>query len=310
MGELPIKITLPDGFLDEEIRCGYKVSSKMKAVWAVELDLYKELLRVCDKYNLELFADGGTILGAVRHGGFIPWDDDMDFLMSRADYDKLCDVAEKEFKEPYFWQTEQTSPGIIRGHAQLRNSYTTGCIEDDFKFNFNKGIFIDIFPHDSVPEDKKERERYLLTIGKLIKKCRRYQSYYFGINESKGIKKIIKNFIIYFYKHLSIQYSSKPYIKWENAMKKYEKTNTSLWADLFMVDYSRLDWNVKSKKWYDYSLDKEFEFLKVKIPKGYEEYLSHLYGNWKEFKIGTSVHGGCIFEPYIPYTEYCLAERK
>lgn len=63
-----LNIELPKGFLEEEVRCGYTVTRKMKEVWAVELDLLKEFKRVCNKYDLKYCADGGTLLGAIRHG--------------------------------------------------------------------------------------------------------------------------------------------------------------------------------------------------------------------------------------------------
>ena len=138
-----LNIELPKGFLEEEVRCGYTVTRKMKEVWAVELDLLKEFKRVCNKYDLKYCADGGTLLGAIRHQGFIPWDDDLDIAMLRKDFEKLNEVAPAEFKKPYFWQTEETDKGSARGHAQLRNSDTTGIIKNEYEHqrnnNFNQG---------------------------------------------------------------------------------------------------------------------------------------------------------------------------
>ena len=116
-----LNIVLPDGFLNEEVRCGYTVTKQMKEVWAVELDMLEKLLSVCKKHDIKIFASGGTMLGAVRHQGFIPWDDDIDMMMFRDDYEKLCKVAQEEFEYPYFFQTEYTDVGSLRGHAQLRN---------------------------------------------------------------------------------------------------------------------------------------------------------------------------------------------
>ena len=99
-----LKIQLPEGFLNEEVRCGYVVTHEMKKAWAVMLDLLAELDRVCKKNNIKYYANGGTMLGAVRHKGFIPWDDDIDVMMFREDYDRLMEIGPKEFTYPYFFQ--------------------------------------------------------------------------------------------------------------------------------------------------------------------------------------------------------------
>ena len=91
--------------LNEEVMDGHTVTADMKKLWAVEMDLAKKLLEVCKKYNLKIWAEGGTLLGAVRHKGFIPWDDDLDFVMMRDDFEKLIEIGPKEFNEPYFLQT-------------------------------------------------------------------------------------------------------------------------------------------------------------------------------------------------------------
>jgi len=96
---------MQDDLSGDEVRCGYKVSSEMKKIWSIELDLARKLKEVCEKYHLRFYMQAGTLLGAVRHQGFIPWDDDMDFVMPREDFDILESIAHKEFTEPYFLQT-------------------------------------------------------------------------------------------------------------------------------------------------------------------------------------------------------------
>ena len=80
-----LKLDYGKDFLKEEVRCDYTIDSEMKRIWAVELDLVNELKRVCDKYGIQYFADGGTLLGAIRHKGFIPWDNDIDLCMFPLD---------------------------------------------------------------------------------------------------------------------------------------------------------------------------------------------------------------------------------
>ena len=112
---------LPENFWAEEIRDEYFVSAEMKKVWAIEMDLYREVTRILNKHNLRYFTDGGTTLGGVRHKGFIPWDDDLDICVPREDYEKLHQLA-SEFKDPYFLQSTVTDPEYGYSFMRLRNS--------------------------------------------------------------------------------------------------------------------------------------------------------------------------------------------
>jgi lipopolysaccharide cholinephosphotransferase len=138
--------------LESEERNGFTVSREMKKVWQTELDLLQRLIDVCREHHLRVWADGGTLLGAVRHQGFIPWDDDIDVCMPRQDYDRLIEIGSTAFCEPYFLQSAYSDTGYYRGHAQLRNSATTAIRPSDSYRPFNQGIFIDIFPIDAVPD--------------------------------------------------------------------------------------------------------------------------------------------------------------
>ena len=97
--ELPIKLKLPEGFLEPEERCGYQVTTKLKKIWAVELDLLDQFQKVCAKHNIKYQVFAGTLLGAVRHKGFIPWDDDIDVCMPREDYDKILPLLKDFFSK-------------------------------------------------------------------------------------------------------------------------------------------------------------------------------------------------------------------
>lgn len=88
-------------FLEDEIRDGFYIPTLGKRAWAAELIVLQEVDRICSKHHIKYFAAYGTLLGAIRHHGFIPWDDDMDIMMLRKDYEKFCKVAKEELPDGF-----------------------------------------------------------------------------------------------------------------------------------------------------------------------------------------------------------------
>lgn len=103
----------PADFLKEEIRCEYKVTQDLKKIWMVGLDILFELDKVCKKHNLKYFLLWGSLLGAIRHKGFIPWDDDFDFFLFEDTYQKAMEVLEKELPEDMFLKIQKVSQNIF-----------------------------------------------------------------------------------------------------------------------------------------------------------------------------------------------------
>lgn len=148
---------LPQGlaqdFFDEEVRLGYRISKEMKEVWAVSIDMALKFIDVCKRHGLQCWMDSGTLLGAVRHQGFIPWDDDIDFVMLRKDYDKLVKVVSKEFQPPYFFQTTLTDVDTFSGQAQIRRMDTASLSKPELNRTYCRGINMDIFVLDGFIEN-------------------------------------------------------------------------------------------------------------------------------------------------------------
>ena len=122
----------------------------MKKVWAIELDLLKTFSALCEKHNIKFQIFAGTLLGAVRHKGFIPWDDDLDVCMDRANFEKLLNIPKSEIHFPYFLQTAFTDRKFFCPYARFRNSETTAVITGHEDNDYNCGIYIDVFVLDGL----------------------------------------------------------------------------------------------------------------------------------------------------------------
>ncbi len=111
----------------------------------VMLRLLKTFHVICEEQGLRYWLDAGTLLGAVRHGGFIPWDDDVDVLMPKGDYEKFCALAEAELPQDMFFQTPMTDPGFVCPWVKIRDRYSY-LNESSGPYPYSQAIFIDIFP--------------------------------------------------------------------------------------------------------------------------------------------------------------------
>lgn len=139
-----------------------------KKIHEICLSMLDRFIEVCDKYDLNWFADSGTLLGAIRDGKIIDWDDDIDIIMPREDYNKLLNVGAHEFNAPFFFQTPETDE-VFDIHAKIRYNGTTALTEKEYTGSHHKGIFIDIFALDAVPNLKQvenEEVGFLRTIGR------------------------------------------------------------------------------------------------------------------------------------------------
>lgn len=281
--------------LEEEVRDGYTVSKKMKQVWAVQIDLVKKLLEVCQKHNLKIWADGGTLLGTVRHKGYIPWDDDIDMAMMREDYDKLIAIGQKEFKHPYFLQSGYVEE-FNRGFARLRNSNTTGIMPCDINLNFNQGIFIDIFVYDAVPNNNTKLKKLLFmqTLRRIPLNMKVY-----GCADFYDIKLLLCYIYSKFY-FLFNTYTS-AFKKFDNTFRKYKISDND---DIACISFRPNMLNIfrREKKWYNETILMPFEDIKMPIPIGYDFILSKQYGNYMKPAKIPALHENIILDPNRAYT--------
>lgn len=295
---LPIRINLSKDFFNEEERCNYLITAQTKRLWAVLLDLLCEFDRVCKKNRIKYSLDSGTLLGAIRHKGFIPWDNDIDVIMLRSEYEKLCKIAPNEFTHPYFWQTNDTDPGSARRHAQLRNSSTTDILKDEMKDGhplcyFNQGVFMDIFILDEIPDDSNLQKKLCQDLA-------------FHIS------------ILCELKHLLYTNNSAPWIcealthecrRYDFIASQYKGKGFHRVANITLIPI-RKDSTLFPKELFRDLTECEFEGFRFPCPKDSETILTGYYGNWHEFVVNGGDHGDLFVDIEKPYTEYITSESQ
>lgn len=296
---LPIEIELPEHFLEKEVRCGYEVSEKLKKIWAVELDLLKHLLDVCKKHNIKVQVFAGTLLGAVRHKGFIPWDDDVDVAMTREDFYRLCEVAPKEFKDPYFFQTALTDEKFYFPHGHLRNSLTTGVIAGNESADYNNGIFIDVFPLDGF-SDSRIKDRIQLCLMRIFVKC--CTTYRRDVRKNNSVSEVISRMMRPFLRIFPFKFWNAIY---NSILSMWTESTERIGLRTHFGFGSK--YCIKKTELSD-TIEIPFENMLVPVPRAYDTVLSRIYGDYMSFPAPEQRgkwHEGLIhFEPDVPYKEY------
>ena len=163
-------MTFEPEFFRGEVRSGFYVQPLMKRVWAAQIEVLDEIDKICTRHNIKYIAQWGTLLGAIRHKGFIPWDDDMDLSMLRDDYERFIYYAKRELPEG--WKLYDHNDE--RFNTLLVRVVNSNCIllDRDFLEKFHGCPFfvgVDIFPMDRVPEDEEEQEALFYMLGILDK---------------------------------------------------------------------------------------------------------------------------------------------
>ena len=257
--------------LKEEIIDGHLVTAETKKLWAVEMDL------VCQKHNLRIWADGGTLLGAVRHKGFIPWDDDMDFVMFRDDYNKLLEIGPKEFSEPYFFQSIYTD-NTWGGMAKLRRS-DTAMIDSMYKEikDRNSGIFVDIIVLDGIPDNKlefKKEYNWISVKRRLLTRYGVYKPNYSSLRAA--LRTIMVKLYFIFHDYYKLQQKVVNVLSRNKIINSKYCTLIDLWAS------SRIDFNknIRECAWYKETIEMPFCDMMLPIPKEYDKLLRSQFGDY------------------------------
>ena len=272
-------INFPKNFFDGEERDGFYIESMMKSAWAAQIEVLKAIENVCEKHNIKYFAYWGTLLGAVRHGGFIPWDDDLDICMKREDYTRFLEIAPYELPQGYRVLAPSTTDLWGEAIARVTNS-------DSISFNQNfidrfHGcpfcIGVDIFPYDYLPSDSTIQD----TIDNMLGMIASLRLLAEATDEESRAQ--LKSSMDSLAESLNYTYaqgkspSHQLLILYDDVCAAYGAP-----SDKYLTCYpERLkrhgDYKVPAY-WFDESVDLPFECTTIKVPKYYELCLSVCYG--------------------------------
>lgn len=248
---------------------------QLRKMQLLELTILKEIKRICDEEHIKYFLIGGTLIGAIRHNGFIPWDDDIDIAMLRQDFDRFLQVAPGKISEKFFIQTPQSDKGCTDyGLARVRLNGTKFIQESNKNVEMNHGFFVDVFPFDVLP-DNKIKAFFYGSWFPLLKRIHAKRKGYTPSPKKKSLKLVLG-----FFNLLLKPIPTKTLNKWlENYHRKYVTSNSRY---LFLLSGS---WGYKKEKHLKSMLEKpiiqhQFEDDNFSIPADYDIYLREQYGDY------------------------------
>lgn len=290
-------------YFEPEIREGIFISSMMKRAWAVQIKVMLEVDKICRRHGIRWFADNGTLLGAVRHHGFIPWDDDLDICMLRKDYEEFLKYTDELPKDFYVMNihTDSTDTDML---TRVTNTQEIR-FDDEFLGRFCQcpfAIGVDIFPLEYLNPDKEAEDGRRDALNAII--------YLINFIQENGDEA------------LEVKASIAEALSWKNMVYDENKSSINqlhLLAEKFYKEYPGDDsdeivlmpyWiahhnHVYKKKWYDKEIFLPFENVLVPCSPYYDDVLQVEYGNWQPVYRNGGIHDF----PFYTKQEAVLEEK-
>ena len=295
--------------LNDEVICGYLVTKEQKRINQCYLELLREFDRLCREHDLKYYMFFGGLIGCVRHQGFIPWDDDIDLIMPRRDFERLACMTQEQFgtKAPYFLQNPVTDPGNVESLIRMRRSDTTYIRSVDWECAkkaavgspYNMGLGLSILPLDNVPAAPAMKKLQFAVSGVLTSML--YRAY--EPAGEKPFRRLIcripavllgyKNFFLL--RHLPYRLCGKNRSGTVQVFDGLYRSSTAYQAEDFRE-----------------TVFLPFEDMMVPAPAGYDRILRQTYGDYMQFPPESKRHPphGSLVSCDTPYTESVAGLRS
>lgn len=270
-------MNIPEGYLNGEIRDGFYVESTMKKAWAAEIEVLNEVDRICRQHDIQYFADWGTLLGTIRHKGFVPWDDDMDITMKREDYTRFCQIVQQEHGdlEKINFHTDPEWKDMLSRVINGRSvNYTEEHLRKYHGFPYVAGL--DIFPLDYVAPTEEEDKLQCSMISIV-------EAFSANIRNNTATPEEIEQTTKDIEQMCGVKFNNLEPLATQ-LLKLGERlsmmyTDEESQAVALMGDHAGprpLD--VYPKEYYSESIYMPFEYTTIPVPVGYEKILIQKYG--------------------------------
>ncbi len=293
----------PDFFYDEE-RCGFYVSEMMKRFWAAQLVVLSEIDKICRRHDIKWYADMGTLIGAIRHKGFIPWDDDLDISILCDDWERFFECARKELPEGYKALTVHDDEEYTLALGRITNGNTINCDPEHLKkfYGCPYAVGVDVFAMDRIYNDpKKEEDRSRR--GKDVAKASKLISQ--KGTEDQEVRSLLAdierdNHVIL---HRKGNLSRELVLLFEKIMKECRDEDAREVASMYV--WITGHWANVPIEVYKECMLAEFEGTRISISTRYDQVLKIYYGDYMTVKRGKSAHA----YPCYKEQEQILAEH-
>lgn len=256
-------------------------ATTLKRVQNAELKVLKDFVALCEKYHLEYFAVDGTAIGAVRHKGFIPWDDDIDVAMPRKDYEKFLKIAPEAMKEKYIILNARINENFPLMTTHIIKKGTVFMHEPFKNLDIPNGIFLDIFPFDNISDDPKERKKQFSDafVNSKLQILRALSRPTLGVSGIPA-KLIYAACSIVHGLLVVLRVPKKTFAKnCERVAKRFAHENTKCMTYLFDTTPK---WHVCKKDEIYPLKELPFEDMMLKFPNKVEDYLTRQYGDYMQ----------------------------